>query len=375
MFALLILGTLLTLSLKSLAYTLVCRKSMKLSAFKFDLPAKLIASHPVENRDESRLMVVHRSTGQIEHKVFKDIISYLAEDDTLVVNNTKVFSALLYGNKEKTGAQIEVMLLRELSEEHRLWDTLVDPARKIRVGNKLFFGNDELVAEVLDNTTSRGRTLKFLFDGTAEELHSIIEQLGSTPLPKEIKRKATSEDRSRYQTVYAQKTGAVIAPTAGLHFTSHLLKRLELQGTHIVPVTLHIGLGTLRPVDVEDLTKYKVDSEFLSIDEATAQSVNQSLSTKKQVCAVGISTAKAIEASVSVAGGLKANYDWTHKFIFPPYPFKVCTSLITNFHLPASVPLMTAAAFGGYDLLMEAYQVAIKEKYRFFVYGDAMLIL
>lgn len=348
---------------------------MKLSAFKFDLPTKLIASHPAENRDESRLMVIHKDTGQIEHKLFKDIIGYLAEDDTLVVNDTKVFSALLYGNKEKTGAKIEVMLLRELGEEHRLWDTLVDPARKIRVGNKLFFGNGELVAEVLDNTTSRGRTLKFLFDGTAEELHSIIEQLGSTPLPKEIKRKVVPEDRSRYQTVYAQQTGAVIAPTAGLHFTPHLLKRLELQSTHIVPITLHIGLGTLRSVDVEDLTKYKVDSEFLDINEATAQIVNQSLSKKKQVCAVGVSTAKALEASVSVAGGLKANHEWTHKFIFPPYPFKVCTSLITNFHLPASVPLMTAAAFGGYDLLMEAYQVAIKEKYRFFVYGDAMLIL
>lgn len=375
MFAFLVSGILPMLLLKSLVYTHVCHKSMKLSAFKFDLPAKLIASHPAENRDGSRLMVVHRDTGQIEHKLFKDVIDYLAEDDTLVVNDTKVFSALLYGNKEKTGAQIEVMLLRELSEEQRLWDTLVDPARKIRVGNKLFFGNGELVAEVLDNTTSRGRTLKFLFDGTAEELHSIIEQLGSTPLPKEIKRKVNSEDSSRYQTVYAQKTGAVIAPTAGLHFTSHLLKRLELQGTHIAPVTLHIGLGTLRSVDVEDLTKYKVDSEFLAISEETAQLVNQSLSTKKRVCAVGVSTAKAIEASVSVAGGLKANHDWTHKFIFPPYPFKVCTSLITNFHLPASVPLMTAAAFGGYDLLMDAYQVAIKEKYRFFVYGDAMLIL
>jgi S-adenosylmethionine:tRNA ribosyltransferase-isomerase len=348
---------------------------MNLSAFKFDLPARLIASHPAENRDESRLMVVHKDTGQIEHKHFKDVLDYLAEGDTLVVNDTKVFSALLYGNKEKTGAQIEVLLLRELSEEHRLWDTLVDPARKIRVGNKLYFGNGELVAEVLDNTTSRGRTLKFLFDGTTAELHSIIEQLGSTPLPKAIKRKVTPEDRSRYQTVYAQQIGAVVAPTAGLHFTHHLLKRLELQGTHIASITLHIGLGALRPVDVEDLTKYKVDSEFLAIDEATAQVVNQSLATKKRVCAVGISTAKAIEASVSVAGGLKANNEWTNKFIFPPYPFKVCTSLITNFHLPASAPLMTAAAFGGYDLLMEAYQVAIKEKYRFFVYGDAMLML
>ncbi|MHA7877656.1 MAG: tRNA preQ1(34) S-adenosylmethionine ribosyltransferase-isomerase QueA [Bacteroidota bacterium] len=348
---------------------------MKLSAFKFDLPAKLIAAHPVENRDEARLMVVHKDTGKIEHKLFKDVIDYLSEEDALVVNDTKVFPAMLYGSKEKTGAQIEVLLLRVLNETHHLWDTLVDPARKIRVGNKLFFGNGELVAEVLDNTTSRGRTLKFLFDGTTEELYSIIEQLGSTPLPKVLQRKATPEDRNRYQTVYAQQVGAVVAPTAGLHFTPHLLKRLELKGTHIAPITLHISLGALRPVDVEDLTKYKVDSEALSIDAATAQLVNQALEKKKQVCAVGVSTAKAIEASVAVAGGLKANYGWTSKFIFPPYAFKVCTSLITNFHLPASAPLMTAAAFGGYDLLMEAYQVAIKEKYRFFVYGDAMIIL
>ena len=291
------------------------------------------------------------------------------------MNDTKVFSALLYGNKEKTGAQIEVLLLRELSEEQRLWDTLVDPARKIRVGNKLFFGNGELVAEVLDNTTSRGRTLKFLFDSTTEELHSIIEQLGHTPLPKTLKRKATPEDHNRYQTVYAQQAGAVVAPGAGLHFTPHLLKRLELKGTHITPITLHIGLGTLSSVDVEDLTKYKVDSEFFTIGETTTQVVNQSLDQKKQVCAVGISTAKAMEASVSVVGRLKPNQEWTNKFIFPPYSFKVCTSLITNFHLPETTPLMTAAAFGGYDLMMEAYQTAIKEKYRFFVYGDAMLIL
>ncbi len=348
---------------------------MKLSAFKFALPAKLIASHPAENRDEARLMVIHKATGKIEHKLFKDVIDYLAEDDTLVVNDTKVFATLLHGNKEKTGAQIEVLLLRELSEEQRLWDTLVDPARKIRVGNKLFFGHGELVAEVLDNTTSRGRVLKFLFEGTSKELYSIIDHLGNTSLPKEIKRKTTPQDRSRYQTVYAQQKGALVAPSAGLHFTPYLLKRLELTGTHIVPLTLHIGLGILRPVDVEDLTKYKVDSEFLAIDETAAQVVNQSLDQKKQVCAVGVSTAKAMESSVSVADKLKANRKWTYKFIFPPYAFKVCTSLITNFHLPESAPLMTAAAFGGYDLVMEAYQVAIKENYRFFVYGDAMLIL
>lgn len=347
---------------------------MKLSAFKFDLSPKLIAQHPLENRDESRLMVIHKDTGKIEHKRFKDIIDYLSEEDTLVVNDTSVFPALLYGNKEKTGAQIEVLLLRSLNKAQHLWDTLVDPARKIRVGNKLFFGNGELVAEVLDNTTSRGRTLKFLFDGTPEELDDIIEQLGHTPLPKQITRKIVPEDRSRYQTVYARHKGAVVAPAAGLHFTMHLLRRLELAGVHIVPITLHMGLGSLKPVDVEDLTKYKVDSELLSVSEATARTVNQSLQNKKQVCAVGVSAAKAIESSVSVAGGLKANYEWTNKFIFPLYPFKVCTSLVTNFHLPGSTPLITATAFCGYDLLMEAYQTAIKEAYRFFVYGDAMLI-
>jgi S-adenosylmethionine:tRNA ribosyltransferase-isomerase len=348
---------------------------MKLSSFRFDLPSKFIASHPVENRDESRLMVVHRDTGKIEHKQFKDVIDYLAEDDVLVLNDTKVFPALLYGSKEKTGAQIEVMLLRELSAEHNLWDTLVEPARKIRVGNKLFFGNGELVAEVLDNTTSRGRTLKFLFDGPKEELYGIIDQLGLTPLPKEIKRKLVAEDRNRYQTVFAKQMGAVVVPGAGLHFTPHLLKRLELQGTHIAPVTLHVGLGTLNPVDVEDLPKYKVDSEFFAVSSETAEVVSSALKQKKRVCAVGISSIKAMESSVSVVGGLKADDGWTNKFIFPPYSFRVCTSLITNFHLPKSAPLMAASAFCGYDLLMEAYQVAMKEKYRFFVYGDAMLII
>ena len=348
---------------------------MKLSAFRFDLPSKLIASHPTENREDARLMVVHKATGKIEHKVFKDLLAYFDESDTVVINDTKVFPALLYGNKEKTNAQIEVMLLRELSSEYRLWDTLVDPARKIRVGNKLYFGNGELVAEVLDNTTSRGRTLKFLFDGPPEELHAMIDQLGEMPIPKEIRRKISPEDRKRYQTVYAKHTGAVVASTAGLHFTPHLLKRLELKGAHIAPITLHIGLSTLKPVDVEDLTKYKVDSEFFIINEATAKTVNTSLDNQKQVCAVGASTAKAIEASVSVAGRLKPVQEWTNRFIYPPYTFKVCTSLITNFHLPETAPLMNAAAFGGYDLMMEAYQTAIKEKYRFFVYGDAMLII
>ncbi len=354
-----------------------CVFTMKLSEFKFDLPSKLIASYPSENRDDARLMVVDRNSGKIEHKIFKDLIDYLSEDDTLVVNDTRVFAALLHGSKEKTASQIQVLLLRELNSEQRLWDTLVDPARKIRVGNKLFFGDGELVAEILDNTTSRGRTFKFLFEGTNEQLHSMIEQLGSAPIPKELKREPTPEDRGRYQTVYASQTqtGAVVAPGAGLHFTSHLLKRLELQGVHIAPLTLHIGLGTLKPVDVEDLTKYKLESEFFIIGPTAAQLVNRSLDQKKNVCAVGVSTFKAMESSVSVAGRLKPKEGWTNKFIFPPYPFRVCTSLVTNFHLPGSTLLMTTTAFGGYDLIMEAYQVAVKEKYRFFVYGDAMLIL
>lgn len=348
---------------------------MKLSKFKFDLPTELVASYPAESRDEARLMVVHRDTGKIEHRSFRDILEYFDEEDTLAINDTKVFPAKLYGNKEKTGAQIEVLLLRELNAEQRLWDTLVDPARKIRVGNKLYFGDGELVAEVLDNTTSRGRTLKFLFEGTAEELHNIIDQLGTTPLPSKIARKVAPEDRDRYQTVYAKNVGAVVAPTAGLHFTPHLLKHLELKGTQIAPITLHISLGSLKLVDVEDITKYKIDSEYMSIDDNTAQLVNYSLEHKKRVCAVGFSVAKAMESSVSVSKRLKPTEQWTNNFIYPPYNFKICTSLLTNFHLPESAALMNAAAFGGYDLVMEAYQMAIQEKYRFFIYGDAMLIV
>ncbi|OJW66634.1 MAG: tRNA preQ1(34) S-adenosylmethionine ribosyltransferase-isomerase QueA [Candidatus Amoebophilus sp. 36-38] len=348
---------------------------MKLSSFKFTLPSKLIASHPVENREESRLMVVHKATGKIEHKTFKDVLDYFGQDDTLVLNDTKIFPAKLYGSKEKTGAQIEVFLLRELESGEHLWDTLVEPARKIRVGNKLYFGDGELVAEVLDNTTSRGRTLKFLFEGTREEFYDIVDQLGLVPLPNQLKRKPEPEDRDRYQTVYAKKIGAVVPPGAGLHFTSHLLKRLELKGVNILPVTLHIGLNILKVIDVEDLTKYKTGSEYFTISDDTVTAVNTALDTKKQVCAVGTSTAKALETSVSVAGRLKPADGWTNKLIFPPYDFKICTSLISNFHLPESMPLVNATAFGGYELIMEAYQVAIKEKYRFFVYGDAMLIL
>ena len=348
---------------------------MRLSAFKFTLPPKLIASHPVEHREEARLMVVHKDTGKIEHKLFKDILHYFEKDDTLVVNDTRVFPTKLRGNKEKMEAPIEVFLLRELDQEEHLWDALVEPARKIRVGNKLYFGNGELVAEVLDNTTSRGRTLKFLFEGTRKELYSIIDQLGIVPLPEQIKRKVEPEDRVHYQTVYAKHIGAVVAPVAGLHFTPQLLKRLALKSINIVPITLHISLGMLRTIDVEDFTKYKIGSEPFAIPEETALVVNKSLDSKRQVCAVGASTIKAIESSVSVAGRLKASQRWTNKLIFPPYNFRVCTSLITNFHLSGSVPLINAAAFGGYELIMEVYQVAIKEKYRFFIYGDAMLII
>ena len=348
---------------------------MKLSEFKFDLPAGLLALYPAENRDESRLMVVHRDTGKIEHKVFKDLIDYFDEGDVLVTNNTKVFPARLYGNKEKTGAKIEVFLLRELNKEMHLWDVLVDPARKIRVGNKLYFGDGELVAEVIDNTTSRGRTIRFLFDGPDEEFYKIVDSLGETPLPKEIKRQTEPEDRERFQTIFAEHTGAVAAPTAGMHFTRHLLKRLDLKGVEVSPITLHIGLGTFRPVDVEDLTKHKMDSENYLVPDETVNKVNQALDNKRRVCAVGTTSMRSLESSVSAGGRLKPNEGWTDKFIFPPYEFKICNALITNFHMPESTLLMMAAAFGGYNNVMKAYQEAIKEKYRFFTYGDAMLII
>ncbi|MBB6324529.1 S-adenosylmethionine:tRNA ribosyltransferase-isomerase [Algoriphagus iocasae] len=349
---------------------------MKLSDFKFDVPKKLVSLYPTENRDESRLMVLHRDTGKIEHRVFKDIIEYFGEGDVFVTNDTKVFPARLYGNKEKTGAEIEVFLLRELNSELRLWDVLVDPARKIRVGNKLYFGDSDLVAEVIDNTTSRGRTIRFLFDGTEEEFHKTIDSLGETPLLKEfIERKVEAEDRERYQTVFAKNVGAVAAPTAGLHFTPHLLKRLELQGVEVTPITLHVGLGTFRQVDVEDLTKHKMDSENYSIPAKTVELVNKALDNKKRVVSVGTTSLKTVESSVTANGRLKESEGWTDKFIIPPYEFKIANALITNFHLPESTLLMTAAAFGGYDLVMKAYKEAIKEKYRFFSYGDAMLIL
>lgn len=348
---------------------------MKLSEFKFDLPSNLIALHPTENRDESRLMVIHKDSGEIEHKVFKDVVDYFNEDDVFVMNDTKVFPARLYGNKEKTGAKIEVFLLRELNTEMKLWDVLVDPARKIRVGNKLYFGDGELVAEVIDNTTSRGRTIRFLFDGDQEQFYKMIDALGETPLPKEIKRSAEPEDRDRFQTIFAKNIGAVAAPTAGLHFTPQLMKRMELIGIDVSPITLHVGLGTFRPVDVEDLTKHKMDSENYWVEKPTADRVNRALSERTKICAVGTTVMKTLESSVSANGLLKENSGWTDKFIFPPYDFKICDALITNFHLPESTLLMMASAFGGYELIQEAYQIAIKEKYRFFSYGDAMLIV
>ncbi|MGB1032840.1 MAG: tRNA preQ1(34) S-adenosylmethionine ribosyltransferase-isomerase QueA [Flavobacteriales bacterium] len=349
---------------------------MKLSQFKFDLPEELIAQHPTNIRDESRLMVIHRDTGKIEHKMFKDVIDYFDEGDVMVLNDTKVFPARMFGNKEKTGATIEVFLLRELNRESLLWDVLVDPARKIRIGNKLYFGdNDELVAEVIDNTTSRGRTLRFLFDGTHDEFKATVYKLGQTPLPKYIDRDVEPEDAERFQTIYAKNEGAVAVPTAGLHFSKQLMKRLELKGVDFGNITLHVGLGTFRPVEVEDLTKHKMDSEQIIIPEETANKVNDAKDHKRKIISVGTTVTRGIESSVSTYDRLKPFSGWTNKFLFPPYEFKIADCMITNFHTPQSTLLMMAAAFGGYDLIMEAYQLAIKEKYRFYAYGDAMLIL
>jgi S-adenosylmethionine:tRNA ribosyltransferase-isomerase len=348
---------------------------MKLSEFKFELPQNLIANRPSENRDESRLMVLHRDSGKIEHKIFKDIVSYFGEGDVLVGNDTMVFPARLYGRKEKTGAKIEVFLLRELNTDMHLWDVLVDPARKIRVGNKLYFGNGDLVAEVIDNTTSRGRTIRFLFDGDSVAFDKVIETLGETPLPKYIKRKVEAEDKDRFQTIYARHKGAVSAPTAGLHFTRQLLKRLQIKGVEMTYVTLHIGLGTFRPVDVEDLTKHKMDSENFIVGKEAVDMVNKALDSKNRVCAVGTTTMRALESAVSANNRLKPREGWTDKFIFPPYDFKICNAMITNFHMPESTLLMMAAAFGGFEQVMEAYKVAKKEKYKFLTYGDAMLII
>ncbi len=348
---------------------------MKLSEFKYDLPSGLISLYPAENRDESRMMVINREEGTFKHKIFKDIVDYFDDKDVMVVNDTKVFPARLYGNKEKTGAKIEVFLLRELNKEMHLWDVLVDPARKIRVGNKLYFGEGDLIAEVIDNTTSRGRTIRFLYDGEHQEFYNLIDSLGETPLPKYIERDVEAEDRERYQTIYAKHVGAVAAPTAGLHFTKQVMKRLEIKGIDISPITLHSGLGSFRAVDVEDLTKHKMDSENYSVNDEAAARVNKALDEKRRICSIGTTSMRTLESSVSANGRLKANSGWTDKFIFPPYEFKICNALLTNFHMPESTLLMMACAFGGYDLIMKAYQEAIKEKYRFLTYGDTMLII
>lgn len=349
---------------------------MKLSHFSFNLPNELLAEFPTENRDESRLMVVNRKTNTIEHKLFKDVIDYFDDGDVMVLNNTKVFPARLYGNKEKTGARIEVFLLRELNAEQRLWDVLVDPARKIRIGNKLYFGDDDsLVAEVIDNTTSRGRTLRFLYDGSYEEFREKLVELGETPIPKYIEREVTPEDAERYQTIYAKVEGAVAAPTAGLHFSKHLLKRLEIKGVDFAEVTLHVGLGTFNPVEVEDLSKHKMDSEEMIISQEACDIVNNAKAKKKKVCCVGTTAMRAMESSVSSQRTLNPYTGWTNKFIYPPYDFSLADCMITNFHTPKSTLLMMISAFCGHDLMKKAYAEAIKEKYRFYSYGDAMLIL
>jgi len=349
---------------------------MKLSKFKFKLPDELIAQYPSKHRDESRLMVVHRKTGEIEHRAFKDVLEYFNENDLFIFNDTKVFPARLYGNKEKTGAQIEVFLLRELNHEMRLWDVLVEPARKIRIGNKLYFGEDDsIVAEVIDNTTSRGRTLRFLFDGTHDEFKKGLYSLGETPLPRNITREVEPEDADRFQTIFAKNEGAVSAPAAGMHFSRELLKRMEIKGIDSAYVTSHMSLGNFREIDVEDLTKHKMDSEQMSVSVETVKRVNEAQLANRNICAVGVTVMRALETVVGTEGKIKPYDGWTNKFIFPPYDFTVANSMITNFHLPYSTLIMLTAAFGDYDLIMKAYELAVKEEYRFGVYGDAMLII
>ena len=349
---------------------------MKLSQFRFDLPLNLIAQNPTKRREDSRMMVVHRKTGKIENKHFKDIIDYFDDKDVFVVNNTKVFPARMYGRKEKTGAKIEVFLLRELNKPNKLWDVIVDPARKIRVGNKLYFGdNDELVAEVIDNTTSRGRTIRFLWEGSDAEFKQVLELLGETPLPKYIKRKPDEDDKERYQTVYAKNEGAVAAPTAGMHFSQELIKRLEIKGIRFAETTLHTGLGTFRPIEVEDLSKHKMDAEYFQVNETACEIVNKAKEKGHRICSIGTTTMRCLETSFTAQKMLKPNEGWTNHFIHPPYDFNIADSLVTNFHLPKTSLLIMACAFAGFDLMMEAYAKAIKDKYRFFSYGDAMVIL
>ena len=348
---------------------------MKLSQYGYDFTPEM-AQYPTINRDDSRLLVLHRSTGEIEHRLFKDILEYFDEQDLFVFNDTKVFPARLYGNKEKTGAEIEIFLLRELNRELRLWDVLVDPARKIRIGNKLYFGDDDLlVAEVIDNTTSRGRTLRFLFDGSYEEFKQALFALGETPLPRWVREKVEPEDAERYQTIFAEKEGAVAAPTAGMHFSKHLLKRMEIKGVDRAFLTLHVGLGNFRTVDVEDLSKHKMDSEQYFVPTETAEAVNRAKKEGKKVVSIGTTVRRTLETVVSTGGSIKADEGWTNKFIFAPYDFSVADAMVSNLHLPYSTQLMMVAAFGGYDAVMKAYQVAYEEGYRFGTYGDAMLIL
>lgn len=349
--------------------------SLKLSDFDYDYPKELIAKYPAEPRGSSRLMVVDRTKRTIEHRHFADIAEYFGPGDVLVVNDTRVFPARLYGNKEKTGARIEVFLLRELNAESRLWDVLVNPARKIRVGNKLYF-DDDLVAEVVDNTTSRGRTIRFIFDGSREELYNRIDAAGQAPIPLYLKRPAEEEDRDRYQTVFAAKRGAVAAPTAGLHFTPELVDAIRQRGAEIVPVTLHVGLGTFRPVEVEDLTKHRMDSENFDIPAQSCDVVNRTLSSPtSHVTVCGTTCVRALESSISATGGLKPGQGWTDKFIYPPYDFKVTERLITNFHMPKSTLLMMVCAFADRELIIHAYEEAVREQYRLFSFGDAMIIL
>jgi S-adenosylmethionine:tRNA ribosyltransferase-isomerase len=349
---------------------------MKLSQFKFQLPPELVAQEPAENRDQCRMIVLDRKTKSIEHKTFTDILSYFNDGDTMVLNNTKVFPAKLIGIKEKTGARIEVFLLRELNQETRLWDVLVDPARKIRIGNKLFFGEEEqLVAEVIDNTTSRGRTLRFLYDGPYPEFKRMLQSMGRTPLPSLIKRDVKPEDEEWYQTIFAKNEGAVAAPTAGLHFSREIMKRLELLGVNFAELTLHAGLGNFRQIEVEDLSKHKMDSEEMMVDEKCAEIVNTAKDNKKNICAVGTTSMKAIESALTISGHLKPYVGWTNKFIFPPYEFRLANSMVTNLHMPMSSMMMLVAAFAGYDFLMKAYKEAVQKKYKFFTYGDAMLII
>ena len=349
---------------------------MKLSEFKYKLPEELIALEPTESRDEARMLVLNKKTGEIEHKLFKEFINYFDDGDLAILNDTQVFPAKLYGNKEKTGAKIEVFLLRELNSVLKLWDVLVEPARKIRIGNKLYFGVDEsMVAEVIDNTTSRGRTLRFLYDGPHDEFKANLFALGQTPLPYYIKREPVPEDAERYQTIFAKNEGAVVAPAAGIHFSRELLKRMEIKGVNQGFLTLHLGLGNFREIDVEDLTKHRMDSEQMEITADLVKKVNETKDKERQVCAVGTSTLRAIETAISMNGHIKEYSGWTNKFIFPPYDFEVCNALVSNFHMPYSTMLMMVAAFGDYEKVMNAYDVAVKEKYRFGVYGDAMLII